>query len=157
MKDPLFKDTIILMIEHNLDGAIGLVLNRQINHKINTILTHMELDVKLSNDRPALYGGPVGNGSCFIISKSQYPNAPSESNITLITDLINNELYFELVIGYSGWGAEQLEKEIENGSWFFTDMSTEEMLEIPIEDRYNKALESLGVDPSLLWLPPFQS
>jgi len=101
-----------------------------------------------------LLGGPVGNGSCFIISGAIDNDAPNGNDHELIKQLIKNEQYFEIVIGYAGWGAEQLENEIETGSWFFTDVSTEEMLDIPIEDRYTKALESLEVDPTILWFPP---
>jgi putative AlgH/UPF0301 family transcriptional regulator len=101
-----------------------------------------------------LLGGPVGNGSCFIISGAIGNDAPNGNDHELIKRLMKNEQYFEIVIGYSGWGAEQLENEIETGSWFFTDVSTEEMLDIPIEDRYTKALESLEVDPAILWIPP---
>ena len=117
----------------------------------------MGVEKAIGIDRPALWGGPVGEGSCFVLSSGIHQAAPRKQDAELLDTLIDDDTHFEMVIGYSGWGPEQLETEIETGSWFFTDMSTEEMLDIPLKDRYTKALDSLGVDHSQLWIPPLQT
>ena len=157
MRDPFFAGTVILVLEHTEAGAIGFIVNRDLKTQINTVLNKMGIEKSAEPNRPALWGGPVGEGSCFILSSSLQQHAPASKEKELLETLLNDNTYFEMVIGYSGWGPEQLEEEIDTGSWFFTDMSTEEMLDIPLKDRYTKALDSLGVDHTQLWIPPIQT
>ena len=157
MQDPFFAGTVVLVLEHTEAGALGFIVNRELKTTINAILMKMDIEKSLESDRPALWGGPVGEGSCFILSSAIQQTAPKRQETELLNALLNSNTYFEMIIGYSGWGPEQLEKEIETGSWFFTDMSTEEMLDIALKDRYTKALDSLGVDHSQLWIPPLQT
>ena len=157
MKDPFFAGTVILILEHTEAGAIGFIVNRELETNINTILNKMDLKKGIEPNRPALWGGPVGEGSCFLLSSSIQQHAPTNKEKELLEALLEANTYFEMIIGYSGWGPEQLEGEIETGSWFFTDMSTEEMLDIPLKDRYTKALDSLGVAHTQLWIPPIQT
>ena len=52
-----------------------------------------------------------------------------------------------LTLGYSGWSPGQLEDEMREGSWIPIDLDPALIFELPIEDRWRVALESLGIDP----------
>jgi len=55
-----------------------------------------------------------------------------------------------VTLGYSGWGAGQLEEEIGRNGWLNVNASPEIIFETPIEERYDKALSLLGIDPRML-------
>jgi len=55
-----------------------------------------------------------------------------------------------VTLGYSGWGAGQLEEEIGRNGWLTVNASPEVIFETPIEQRYDKALALLGIDPRML-------
>jgi putative transcriptional regulator len=55
-----------------------------------------------------------------------------------------------VTLGYSGWGAGQLEEEIGRNGWLTVNASPEVIFDTPIEQRYDKALSLLGIDPRML-------
>lgn len=55
-----------------------------------------------------------------------------------------------LVLGYAGWGAGQLDAELEKGAWIPTALDATTVFETPLEDRWDRALRSLGIDPGRL-------
>ena len=55
-----------------------------------------------------------------------------------------------VTLGYSGWGAGQLEEEIGRNGWLTVDARPEIIFDTPIEQRYDKALSLLGIDPRML-------
>ena len=59
-----------------------------------------------------------------------------------------------LCLGYSGWTAGQLDKEIELGGWLWTDCDPNIVFEVAAEDRYDTALASLGLTANAVWMPP---
>ena len=59
-----------------------------------------------------------------------------------------------LCLGYAGWGPGQLDKEIELGGWLWTDCDADIVFGAPPEERYDRALATLGLHASSLWVPP---
>ena len=55
-----------------------------------------------------------------------------------------------VTLGYSGWGAGQLEEEIGRNGWLTVNASPEVIFDTPIEQRYDRALSLLGIDPRML-------
>ncbi|MEO1265264.1 MAG: YqgE/AlgH family protein, partial [Pseudomonadota bacterium] len=55
-----------------------------------------------------------------------------------------------LALGYAGWTAGQLETEIQANAWLHTDANAELVFETPIDERYRRAMEQIGIDPSYL-------
>jgi putative transcriptional regulator len=55
-----------------------------------------------------------------------------------------------VTLGYSGWGAGQLEEEIGRNGWLTVNATPEVIFDTPIEQRYDKALSLLGIDPRML-------
>jgi len=125
MDDEKFKDTMIFIVEHNNDGAIGFVINQLFDKTLNNL-------VEFSNSRPfpLYYGGPVDNEHIFfihcntaIIQEGTFviDNIFYSGNFKQVIEGINQKtlstMDIKLLIGYCGWNTLELEQEIEEGSW----------------------------------------
>lgn len=152
LKSPFFFQSVIFVVNHNEEGAFGFVINRLLPNTLNELLEQINWDVRLPAEQQLLWGGPVGDGSCFLLSPDSI--GMDASSQEMLEQLIEKKQRFDMIVGYAGWGPEQLEREIEEGTWLFTDISLKEMLDTPVEDRYTRAIESLDIDIDALWNSP---
>jgi putative transcriptional regulator len=126
--DPNFAKTVILLVHYNQDeGAVGLVLNKRTDVPISKVFH----DLKGADGRgdPVYIGGPVELNSVLALLKSASKPEGAErvfGNVYLISNknLLTRTLasgaeaaVFHTYIGYAGWGAGQLEHEVELGAW----------------------------------------
>ncbi len=170
MVDIFFSKTVVLLCEYNEDGAIGIVVNRLTGLEADSVLEQMEIDDGGGISGPVHWGGPVQPGAVFLTYKrpsvgdGQVEDAvfevgealavsPARQVIEAIASDITNPGAF-LSLGYAGWAPGQLDGEIESGSWIFLDADIDVLFEMPPEDRWQHCIESLGVDPSLIWMQP---
>src|SRR5258708_11299357 len=126
--DPNFSETVILLIRYDEDqGAMGLIVNRRSDVPLSRVFE----DLKQAKGRTdlAYLGGPVETGNVLALLKSQA--APEDAqkvfgNVYLVSskDLLEKTLAqkaepnaFHVYLGYAGWGAGQLERELEVGAW----------------------------------------
>ena len=126
-----FKRSVILLVEHNLDGTVGFVLNRMLNYKLSDLLPDFpEFDARIS------LGGPVNPKSIQFIHTlgdivpdtnhvvdNIYWGGDFEYIKTLVTDKKITSKQILFFVGYSGWSAEQLDREISEGSWVVTNLN----------------------------------
>ena len=162
LADPNFAKTVVLMFHHTGDGAIGLVINRPTDHTLQTVLREKAITGARAEARafPILSGGPVSRGTGWIVFESGEPldeSFPIEPGLWVSSSL---QVFRRLVgrkppgrmlfmLGYSGWGAGQLEAELETGSWIPAPLDPRILMEVPFEDRWRQAYFTLGVDPNL--------
>jgi putative transcriptional regulator len=130
--DPNFNQSVILMVHHDETGASGLILNRASNTTIGEIF---ELEPPLQTGARSIYvGGPV-NGPIMAIHQcvslgerdlidQVYFSMGRENIVGIISQTLRP---FRLFCGYSGWGKNQLEAEIEAGGWLVA-AATQELL-----------------------------
>ena len=129
MGDPHFERSVILMIQHNEDGAFGVVLNNQSDTSVEKMLPSWS---KLASAPASLFlGGPVAPESLIglarVVEKTNKRFQPLVENVGPIDlDQEQGELYqnvkaIRLFAGYSGWGPKQLETELTLGAWFVLD------------------------------------
>ncbi len=143
--DENFDQTVVLLLEHDAEGALGLVLNRPTSSEVSEHLPDWaEMAVS-----PAFFffGGPVSVGSLLAIGRHQL-GASSRNVQTLIgplvivdpAALITGEVEgldaLRLLTGYSGWSAGQLDAELASGAWHVVS---------PLPD------DVLCSDPDALW------
>jgi putative transcriptional regulator len=164
--DPHFERSVILMIEHqNDEGSLGLVINREAQVDLSTVITEMNLNhsIKFDIDRqpPILYGGPVSPEQGWILhtpdwSGPQTQAIGEEMSVTAsldILDAIFNETgptKYRFCLGYAGWGPSQLIGEIKNGAWINVPFSVDLIFDIPLEQIWATTLSRLGIDPNKL-------
>ena len=65
--------------------------------------------------------------------------------------VMTENLSFELLLGSAGWGAGQLDNEINEGSWLYSDISPLLLLAVPPSERYNLAITQMGIRPQEIW------
>jgi putative transcriptional regulator len=161
--DPNFNRTVVLLCKHSEEGAFGLVVNRPLVTSgrvvINTdppIETERELDVWI--------GGPVEpHGSWMLVG-----GEPDEDEalrgmsiadglyLSTSPDLLRRLLEpsppdrTRLIVGYSGWGAGQLELELNESAWLISDVDADLIFNTPPESMWEAAIRRLGADPAAL-------
>ncbi|MEY2436592.1 MAG: putative transcriptional regulator [Acidimicrobiaceae bacterium] len=130
LNDPNFERTVILMLEHAEEGALGVVLNRPSALDVHEALPDW---ARFTGTPEVVFvGGPVGQGS--VIGLSRCATEPPEGMwqhvlgaigvLDLSTDADEVGAVVDAVrvfTGYAGWGGGQLEGELTEGAWFVVD------------------------------------
>ena len=156
LRDPNFRQTVILLCEHGPDGALGVVLNRPTEMNITEVLPQMP--VLEGQAHRVFCGGPVQKDSLLVlyhlneevedthaVLDGVYLGGNTET-LKRILEVPAEEESFRAYMGYSGWGPGQLEEEIKTNSWLVTPADGDIVFNTPIEQRWKKATEKLGID-----------
>jgi len=112
--DPYFAQTIILLVQHDAGGVVGLILNRRTELPMSRVLG----DYQAAKDRsdPVYFGGPVDSQQ-IRICQGVYQIATKAQFERTLTDRAAPKA-FHVYLGYAGWQGDQLRKEMELGAWF---------------------------------------
>jgi putative transcriptional regulator len=173
MTDRRFARSVIYMCAHSSEGAMGLIINqraryidfpgllRQLNLAPGEGETAEELEENLS-EMQVHVGGPVETGRGFVLHSSDYfaPDSTLEIDeqmcLTATIDILKaiaggqGPRHAILALGYAGWGAGQLESEIQQNGWLHCTADRELVFETNLTDKYDRALAKLGIDPTHL-------
>ena len=132
LDDPNFAHAVVLLLEHAEQGALGVVLNRPRGVEVGALLPAWH---DLASEPAVLFtGGPVQSDEAVIaVGRSRHPAQPITEELGVIDLEKPPESQPEvsavrLFTGYAGWGAGQLEAELEAGSWFVVKCETEDVL-----------------------------
>jgi putative transcriptional regulator len=170
MADPRFHRAVIYVCAHSSEGAMGLVINQRAPHITLPKLLE-QLEIAPSGSRPARIrstamavhaGGPVETSRGFVLHSSDYFAADSTLPInesvclTATVDILKaiakgsgpNKAI--LALGYAGWASGQLEREIQSNSWLNCPADYDIVFDGDLENKYARALHTLGVHPSHL-------
>ncbi|MFZ4735366.1 MAG: YqgE/AlgH family protein [Bradymonadia bacterium] len=160
LADPNFTRSVVVMIEHDPRGALGVVVNQTVDHGCAEVCAELGLEWPGAPTANLLRGGPVepqglwmlhDDGWGFAETMRVTPGvAVSRSREALERMCAAREAKLSLLVGYAGWGGGQLEQEILQGSWLVTSCSAELVFEWPREEVWQRALHAMGVDPAHL-------
>ncbi len=164
MLDPRFDHSVILICAHGDDGAMGLIVNKPIPDLTFAELLDQMLIRKSGAQHavPVIYGGPVERGRGFVLHADDQGKAegrihiPGAFAMTTTRDILQDLALGEgpsqavLALGYSGWGAGQLEAEIARNDWLTVDADPGLVFSAPQGNIWTQALARLGVDPLTL-------
>ncbi len=167
MADGNFAGAVVYMCEHTENGALGLVINRPIDIKLKNLFDKVDLHLSREDlsERPVYFGGPVQTERGFVLHESlgddggHYSSTlkiPGGLEMTTSRDVLEALSHGAgpkkvfITLGYSGWGAGQLEEEILRNGWLTVDAQPDIIFDTPVESRYDKALSLLGVDRGFL-------
>jgi putative transcriptional regulator len=145
--DPRFAETVILLVQYDAQGVVGLILNRRTDIPLSRVLDGL----KAAKDRsdPVYFGGPVETPTVFALFQSPAKIEGAEhifsgvyliSAKTLFEKVISAQPdpgIFHVYLGYAGWTKDQLRKEVELGAWFIFPSDTDTVFKS---------------DPDSLWL-----
>lgn len=159
LTDPNFHRTVVLMLEHNDDGALGLVLNRPAEMELAEALP--EWVPNAADPRFVFVGGPVNPEGAIGLARSR-DSEETDGWSPLLDDLGTVDLgrvpsdigvAFEAVrvfVGYAGWGPGQLEGELEVGGWLVVDALREDAFAAEPEELWRSVLRRQG--GTIAWL-----
>jgi putative transcriptional regulator len=170
--DPFFNRSVVLLLHHNDEGGFGFIVNRPTEIHLADILQGMEIPWQGAADSLAFFGGPVQSQlGTVMFDQSELEIVDSEPHEGLakvcpgvvITQQLEDlgrlaaspPSRFRLLLGYAGWGAGQLVSEIVRNDWLMAPVRDEFLFAEEPETIWERALESVDVDPASLpsWTP----
>lgn len=159
MTDPYFARSVTYICEHNEQGAMGVVINRPIEMRLDDLFDqiHLELIDKALGQTPVHFGGPVQIERGFVLHQ---PIGHWQSTIAVDTDtaLTTSKDILEasaqgagpqkmlVTLGYAGWSAGQLEEELAQNAWLTVPADDTVIFDIPSEQKFDAAIRLLGID-----------
>jgi putative transcriptional regulator len=166
LNDPFFSRTVVLLCRHEADGAMGVVINRSTDVRLDAVLEELDLELPADVSKAVMWGGPVEPSRGTLVFRSGLADHTTEAidvstevrisgSLEVLTKLASREKDdWSLYLGYAGWGAGQLDKEITEGSWIVLPLDADTVFQMPLDERYDRCLASLGVDASMLFMMP---
>ncbi|MFK7845307.1 MAG: YqgE/AlgH family protein, partial [Rhodothermales bacterium] len=152
MGDPNFQRSVVLLTEHNDQGSLGFVLNRQIEAGVHDLIEEVP-----KFDAPVFLGGPVEQNTLHYLHRlgERLPHSHHIANdvywsgdFDLLTKMISDNSISEdeilFFVGYSGWGPGQLEKELEQKSWIVAPETDEFVFMDEYDGLWQQVLGSMG-------------
>jgi putative transcriptional regulator len=167
MREPIFDSSVIYICEHNEYGALGVVINKPTDMTIETLLARIDIkiddmpDIYQSTKKLVMFGGPVQDDRGFVLHApvNAYSSSIKISDqiaFTTSRDVLEavaiglGPKQLLVSVGYSAWGAGQLDDEIIKNGWLTVPADPVVLFDLSIEQRYAAALKLLGVDPVML-------
>lgn len=163
LNDPHFTHSLVYVFEHTDQGAMGLIINRPLQMKLDEILSHMQLSQDDASQNPGIFiGGPVKTDRGFVLHRTTSEPWQSAYEINDALSLATSVDILEAIaagkgpadyliaLGYAGWGEGQLEQEIASNFWLSCEANYDIIFSTPAEQRLAAAAASIGVDMTLL-------
>ena len=158
MADPNFARTVVLLCDYTDEGAFGLVVNRQMEEPAWTLIK-TEPPVRVDPDLRLWIGGPVDPQRTWVLmSEAQGPDDEQEicpgvllsasKELTLQLLQMPPSTRTRVLVGYAGWEAGQLDREIAASAWLTMEVDPSLIFNVPPEQMWETALRRLGADPA---------
>jgi putative transcriptional regulator len=154
MGDPRFLQTVILMVRHDRNGALGIVINRPIGDRpLARLLEALgENDPGVAGTVRIFAGGPVQPDIGFVLHSTDYHRPDTldidghvamTSSREILRDIGNQRGPNKSLIafGYAGWGPGQLEGEIAHGFWLTTPQDTNLVFDDDRDEVWDHAMK----------------
>jgi putative transcriptional regulator len=160
LRDPNFRRTVVFMSAHGEEGAMGFVVNRVLPATVREVLEGLGIPWSGPDDVPVWGGGPVMPQSGWLLFENESPRVPGEAKEVLPGLWLSASIdtlralakkpprRFRLLLGYSGWGAGQLENELAEGAWMLAPPDPDLIFDAPPDTAWSDAFRSLGIEPT---------
>ncbi|MBJ7405453.1 MAG: YqgE/AlgH family protein [Bradyrhizobium sp.] len=171
MGDSRFERSVIYLCAHSAEGAMGIIVNHpagsidfpELLQQLGIIRKgeHIKLPENAESMK-VLRGGPVDTGRGFVLHSSDFyiENATLRIDdgvcLTATVDILraiasgSGPKPAILALGYAGWAPGQLETEIQSNGWLHCDADADLIFGDDVDDKYNRALQKIGIDPGML-------
>lgn len=165
LRDSGFEKSVVYICSHDARGAMGIVVNQPLKLvEFRDILTQLKLD-GIEIDPGLLpdvhFGGPVEMTRGFVLHSTDHvhqdtvvldKNVGITATIEILQDIVmgcgpKNSIF---ALGYAGWGEGQLEQELQSNAWLSIEADPSLIFDTKTHDKWEKALEILGVSPAQL-------
>lgn len=164
MADPRFARTVIYVCAHSEQGAMGLVVNKPMPQiSFTELLEQLEIDAgdEAPDDQVVHFGGPVESGRGFVLHSADFRRegtmvGDEKVALTATIDILRAIAAGEgpsehfLALGYAGWGAGQLDSEIQANGWLNAPADSAILFDPDLSTKWERAIAKLGVSPAML-------
>ncbi len=135
--DPNFAKTVVLVVQHDENGAMGLVINRALQTSVREAWTQVS-SVPYPNDDPLFQGGPCDGPLIVLHCEAIHGQMEVFDGIWLSSDagsvkaLVSSATEpTKFFVGYAGWSPQQLESELSEGAWTVAEIESRAVLSTP--------------------------
>ena len=171
LDDAAFARSVVYVCEHSERGALGLVINKPSDINLKGLFDKVQLPLGRDDlqQLPVFQGGPVQTDRGFVLHEPFFSDAdkpdepvyastmsiPGGLEMTTSKDVLealstgNGPRRVLVSLGYSAWGEGQLESELGDNSWLTVDADLAVIFDTPVDQRYEKALQLLGLQ---IWM-----
>ena len=169
MSDERFARSVVYLCAHSWNGAMGFIINKAQPISFPNLLAQLNIvkeedTIRLpdtAREVSVCMGGPMERGRGFVLHTGDYS---SESTVSISTDVSLTPTLDILkaisqgvgpnaalmALGYAGWRAGQLEEEIAANGWLTCKADDRLIFHSELDEKYNRALALLGIDPAFL-------
>ncbi len=159
--DPNFRQAVILLIEHDDGGSMGVIVNSESPLLLSELCHDQEIDYRGQPDKRVRRGGPVQPEQGLVVFGEEHQDPEGRPLIDglhvsaskgTLERLCQGQTggRFHCYSGYAGWGPGQLEREIVEGSWIVASAEAAFLFEGAPETIWASALHANGIDPAAL-------
>lgn len=154
LNDHCFTRSVVLMIEHNSEGSMGIIINKDFNEQMS--LNDLVPELELAPNIPLYKGGPISRDTVFFLhalkelpgsfplGNGLYLNGDFEEVKRMILQGSVSVNSFRFFSGYAGWKNGQLEKEIEESAWVVGTTQKDYLLNESIQLLWQSLLIQMG-------------
>ena len=169
MGDPRFERAVIFLCAHSAEGAMGIRINQAAPRLTFSdvldrlgILPEGGIRIPGADEIIVHSGGPVETGRGFVLHSADYVSEKSTlvigedvcltATIEILRAIISGEGPSKalLALGYAGWGPGQLENEIRANGWLHCPAKPDLVFDHGLDEKYQRALALIGIDPRML-------
>ncbi len=152
LPDPNFFRSVVLICQHDEEGAFGLLLNRPSSHTIEEIWNRVS-DLPCVSHQPVRLGGPIDGPLMALHTQETFSENQVLPSVFIATQRDNleqivtqDEHPFRLFSGYSGWGKGQLENELQLGGWITKPAAFDDVFYQGEDELWKKLTSTVGGD-----------
>ncbi len=161
LHDPNFRHTVVLIGEHNADGALGVVLNRALDITVEQAIP--PLNDLVPPHEPIFQGGPVETDGAVLLAELAQPEMVdilAFGSVGFLVGEVSEEvrpsiLRARVFVGYSGWGPGQLEHEMEADTWIIEPAKVDDVFTDAPDLLWSRVLQRKGPEYRMLSRLPY--
>lgn len=164
MGDPRFDHSVVFLCAHSDQGAMGLIVNKQVpDISFADLLQQLDIPVGSgAGERGIFFGGPVEGARGFVLHSRDYDGGGGTMEVDDTFGMTATKDILEAMasgsgpraalaaLGYAGWGPGQLEDELQQNAWLTVEADEAIVYEADNGAKWQKALAKLGIDPLML-------
>lgn len=173
LEDEVFARSVIYLCEHSERGAMGLIINKPSDLSMRHLFDKVDLPLRREDlqSAPVLQGGPVQTERGFVLHDPIQLDETPKDNTAIYASTLTVDGGLEMTtsrdvleaissgagprrvlitLGYASWGEGQLESELAENSWLTVPANADIVFDTPLAQRYDKALDLLGLKSWML-------
>ena len=173
LEDETFARSVVYMCEHSPRGAMGLIINKPADISMRHLFDKVDLPLRREDlvQNPVSHGGPVQTERGFVLHDPLRMDKPQEDGGSIYASTLAVPGGLEMTtsrdvlealssgagprrvlitLGYSSWGEGQLESELAENTWLTVPASADVIFDVPMAERYDRALDLLGLKSWML-------